>query len=100
MAQAAELELQDDPELAMLRSKYVGKKFSVATSTGTGGQKKKKVLEKYEILDVLWDEDNAEEGEVEGMWVACVELGDDGHTPAGSASRRCDEKVHRLQRLL
>ena len=28
---------------------------------------------------------NAEEGEDEGMWVAaCVELGEDGETPAGS----------------
>ena len=71
----------------MLRYKYVHKKFSVVSWTGTdkGGKKKKKVLESYEIMDVLWDEDHAEEGESEGMWVAaCVELGEDGETPAGS----------------
>jgi hypothetical protein len=87
VAEAAELMLQDDPELAVLRNKYVHKKFSVVswTGTGKGGKKKKKVLESYEIMDVLWDEDHAEEGESEGMWVAaCVELGEDGETPAGS----------------
>ena len=53
--------------------------------TGKGGKKKTKVLESYEVMDVLWDEDHAEEGEDDGMWVAaCVELGHDGEIPAGS----------------
>ena len=87
VAEAAALALRDDPELVELRCKYANKKFTVVSwaGTGKGGKKKTKVLESYEVMDVLWDEDHAEEGEDDGMWVAaCVELGHDGEIPAGS----------------
>ena len=106
VAEAAALALRDDPELVELRCKYLyaNKKITVVSWAGTGkGGKKKMVLESHEVMDVLWDEDHAEEGEDDGMWVAaCVELGHDGEIPAGSkqdAPRSCEAKVHRVLRL-
>ena len=68
--------------------------------TGKGGKKQTKVLESYEIIDVLWDEDHAEEGEDDGMWVAaCVEI---GHGDRQSFSRngrmRILKRVSRYKR--
>ena len=82
VAEAAELALQDDPELLQLRLKYANKKFKAVSWAGKG-KKRMKVEESYEIVDILWDSEHGEEGG--GVWVAaCVELGDNGEIPAES----------------